>query len=68
MVWSRSRSIFAGGVLYTGGAIVHAARRPDPFPATFGYHEIFHACVLGAIACHYAAIVLPPLDAVTPDP
>jgi hemolysin III len=48
--------IFAGGVLYTGGAIVHAARRPDPFPATFGYHEIFHACVLAALACHYAAI------------
>ncbi|MGZ8751807.1 MAG: PAQR family membrane homeostasis protein TrhA [Acidimicrobiia bacterium] len=49
--------IFAGGVLYTGGAIVHAARRPDPFPTTFGYHEIFHTCVVAALACHYAAII-----------
>ena len=48
--------IFAGGVLYTGGAIVHAARRPDPWPETFGYHEIFHACVLAALVCHYAAV------------
>jgi hemolysin III len=48
--------IVAGGVLYTGGAIMHAARRPDPWPATFGYHEIFHACVLAAVACHYTAI------------
>lgn len=50
--------IAAGGVGYTAGAIVHAARRPDPWPRHFGYHEIFHACVLGALACHYAAIVL----------
>ncbi|HZJ27374.1 MAG TPA: hemolysin III family protein [Acidimicrobiia bacterium] len=50
--------IAAGGLLYTGGAIVHAARRPDPVPHLFGYHEIFHACVLGALACHYAAIVV----------
>lgn len=50
--------IAAGGVLYTGGAIVHAARRPDPWPDVFGYHEIFHACVLGALMCHYAAIVV----------
>ncbi len=49
--------IFAGGVLYTGGAIMHATRRPDPWPQTFGYHEIFHACVIAALACHYTAIV-----------
>ena len=48
--------VLAGGVLYTGGAIVHAARRPDPWPATFGYHEIFHACVLAALVCHYVAV------------
>jgi hemolysin III len=37
-----------GGMLYTLGAVIHAAQRPDPFPATFGYHEIFHALVLAA--------------------
>lgn len=50
--------IAAGGVLYTGGAIVHAAHRPDPWPEVFGYHEIFHACVIAALTCHYAAIVV----------
>lgn len=50
--------VMLGGVFYTGGAIVHAARRPDPAPATFGYHEIFHACVLAALAAHYVAISL----------
>jgi len=43
----------AGGLAYTLGAVVYAARRPDPFPAVFGYHEIFHALVIAAAACHY---------------
>ncbi|MCW3040029.1 MAG: channel protein hemolysin family [Solirubrobacterales bacterium] len=46
----------AGGLLYTGGAIVYARGRPDPRPELFGYHEIFHACVVVAAACHYAVI------------
>jgi hemolysin III len=46
----------AGGALYTAGAIVHAARRPDPWPQVFGYHELFHAFVIGAAVCHYCAI------------
>jgi hemolysin III len=47
-----------GGVLYTCGAVVLLRRRPDPAPATFGYHEIWHAMVVVASACHYAAILL----------
>ena len=46
----------AGGVLYSGGAIVYARRRPDPRPSVFGYHEIFHVCVLAALVCHYLVI------------
>jgi hemolysin III len=45
-----------GGVAYTVGGIVYAARRPDPAPATFGYHEVFHACTCVAAICHYVAI------------
>jgi hemolysin III len=48
--------LFAGGLFYTGGAIVYALRRPDPRPAVFGYHEIFHLCTLAAAACQYAVI------------
>jgi hemolysin III len=46
----------AGGVLYSAGAVVYALRRPDPRPAVFGYHEIFHLLVIVAAAVHYAAI------------
>src|SRR3954468_17604735 len=46
-----------GGLLYSGGAIVYAARRPDPVPAVFGYHEIFHACVVAAAVCHFGVVV-----------
>jgi hemolysin III len=45
-----------GGVLYTLGAIVYAAKRPDPLPTIFGYHELFHALVIVAAALQYAVI------------
>ena len=48
--------VLVAGALYTGGAVVYALRRPDPRPAVFGYHEIFHALVVGAAACQYVAI------------
>jgi hemolysin III len=46
----------AGGVVYSLGAAVYALRRPDPFPNVFGYHEIFHALVIAAAVCHFAAV------------
>jgi hemolysin III len=46
----------AGGLLYSGGAVVYAIQRPDPAPATFGYHEIFHVLVAAAVVCQYCAI------------
>ena len=51
-----------GGLLYTGGAIVYARGRPDPIPAVFGYHELFHALVIAAAACQYAAVAIFVLD------
>jgi hemolysin III len=45
-----------GGVLYTVGAVIYALRRPDPVPAVFGYHEVFHALVIAAAALQYAAV------------
>lgn len=50
--------VIAGGLLYTLGAIVFARKRPDPNPAIFGYHEIWHAFTAGAGLCHYLAILL----------
>jgi len=45
-----------GGLLYTVGAGVYAFKRPDPVPAVFGYHEIFHLLVLIAAALQYAVV------------
>ena len=50
--------VVAGGVLYTAGAIVYARKRPNPAPATFGYHEVFHALTVVAAACHFVAVAL----------
>lgn len=50
--------VVSGGLLYTLGAIVFATKRPDPNPAVFGYHEIWHAFTAGAGLCHYAAVLL----------
>jgi len=56
--WAGIALLGAGGLLYTGGAVVYAMRRPDPVPAVFGYHELFHALVIAAAACQYAAVAL----------
>jgi hemolysin III len=49
--------IAVGGAIYIVGAVVYATRRPDPIPAVFGYHEVFHAMVVGASVCHFIAVV-----------
>jgi hemolysin III len=46
----------AGGLLYTAGAVVYATQRPDPNPAIFGYHEVFHALVIAAAVIHFSVI------------
>ena len=50
--------IAAGGVFYTAGAIVYGTKKPDPNPAWFGFHEIFHVCTVLGFACHVVAIYL----------
>jgi hemolysin III len=50
--------IAAGGLIYTLGALAYGFKRPNPYPNTFGYHEVFHLCTLVAAACHYVAIWL----------
>ena len=50
--------IVAGGLAYSAGAAVYALRRPDPVPAVFGYHEVFHLLVIVGVAAHFLAISL----------
>ncbi|MFN8076680.1 MAG: hemolysin III family protein [Kineosporiaceae bacterium] len=50
--------IVVGGLLYTLGGIVYGTKWPDPSPAWFGFHEIFHAFTIAAFATHTVAVWL----------
>ena len=54
--WLGVAGLAGGGLLYTIGAVVYASERPNPWPRTFGSHEVFHALVLAAATMHYAVI------------
>ncbi|AGH96085.1 PAQR family membrane homeostasis protein TrhA [Pseudobdellovibrio exovorus] len=45
-----------GGVIYTAGALIYAFKKPNPFPKVFGYHEIFHLCVVAAAVVHFIVV------------
>ena len=48
--------IALGGLFYTIGAIIYGVKRPNPFPDTFGSHEIWHLFVIGGAFSHFWAI------------
>lgn len=48
--------LLGGGVAYSLGAIAYAAKRPALWPATFGYHEVFHLLTLVGAALHFVAV------------
>ena len=48
--------LLLGGIAYTGGAVIYARRAPNPWPRTFGYHEIFHVGVIAGSIFHYVAV------------
>jgi hemolysin III len=50
--------VIVGGGLYTLGALVYAAKWPDPFPRTLGFHEVFHLLVVAAAVTQFVAVSL----------
>ena len=50
--------VIVGGVLYTLGAVAYAAKRPNPLPRWFGFHEVFHVLVLAAAIVQFVAVSL----------
>lgn len=58
--------VIVGGLLYTGGAVVYALKKPNPWPGHFGFHEIFHLCTVLAFLCHWTACLLIALEPLSP--
>ena len=48
--------LIVGGALYTLGALTYAFQRPDPWPAVFGFHEVFHVLVVAAAVTQFVAV------------
>jgi len=58
LAWTPIGLLVLGGVLYTLGGIIYAARRPNPWPRVFGYHEVFHLLVIAASALHFTLVAV----------
>lgn len=48
--------LFAGGVIYTLGALVYGFKWPGRSARYYGYHEHFHTATVAAAICHLVAI------------
>ena len=48
--------LVTGGLTYTFGIPVLLRKRPDPWPMTFGYHEVWHVFTVVAGICHFVLI------------
>jgi hemolysin III len=53
LAWPGLMWMLIGGLFYTVGAGIYAARKPDPWPRTFGFHEIFHVLVMLGSMSHF---------------
>jgi hemolysin III len=50
-------AMLVGGVVISAGAVGYARKVPNPIPGVFGYHEVFHACVVFGLATFYAVLL-----------
>jgi len=50
--------LLAGGLFFTGGAVVYMVKKPDPYPGVFGFHEIWHIFVILGAYCHFALMLI----------
>lgn len=46
------------GLLFSVGGVIYGARRPDPFPRVFGYHEVFHTLQVAGAAVFYSVVAI----------
>jgi hemolysin III len=50
--------LLVGAGLYTLGALTYATTWPNPVPAWFGFHEVFHLLVIAAAVTQFVAVSL----------
>jgi len=50
--------IALGGICYSVGVVIFTSKRPQLFPRSFSYHELFHVLVVAGSAFHFAAIFI----------
>ncbi len=50
--------LLAGGLFFTGGAVIYTLRKPNPFPGVFGFHEIWHIFVILGAFSHFALMLI----------
>jgi hemolysin III len=50
--------VFVGGLIYMVGFVVYYFKWPDPWPQTFGHHELWHLFVMGGSLCHFLFMLL----------
>jgi hemolysin III len=48
--------LIIGGALYSVGGLVYGLQRPNPSPAWFGFHEVFHSLTIAAFVVHYIGV------------
>ena len=49
--------MFAGGVVYTVGAVGYATKKPDLWPRVVGFHGVWHVMVLVGAGLHFVFMV-----------
>jgi len=50
--------LIVGGVIYTLGAVIYAAKLFDFVPGKFGFHEVWHIFVLLGALAHFISVML----------
>lgn len=54
--WFATSLLLVSSAVYIAGAGVYAKRWPNPAPATFGYHEVFHVMVIVAASVQFGVV------------
>ncbi|MEM7094129.1 MAG: hemolysin III family protein [Actinomycetota bacterium] len=49
--------LMVGCAVYLVGALMLGARKPDPWPQVFGYHEVWHVFVVVGSILHYIVLI-----------